>query len=147
MLFLELQKQLVVAMKAHNSMEVGTIRMLISAVKNVAIDKYGVHADTKVSEADILDVVKKQVKTHKESIDACTKAGRSELAEKGQAELDILSRYLPAELSGEDLLAIVSKVVLGSGGIAYGPLMGKVMVAVKGQAGGDRVSYMLKSLL
>ena len=142
----KLQEQLISAMKAHNAVEVGTIRMLISAVKNIAIDKYGVDADTKLTDADVLDVVKKQVKTHKESIDAFTKAGRPELAEKEQAEFDVLAKYLPAELPDADLHAIVSKVVSESEGLAFGPLMGKVMAAVKGQASGDRVSAILKEL-
>lgn len=146
MMLQKLQEQLISAMKAHSQVEVGTIRMLISAVKNIAIDKYGVDADTKLTDADVLDVVKKQVKTHKESIDAFTKAGRPELAEKEQAELLVLSKYLPAELSDEALHEIVAKVVAESAGLSYGPLMGKVMAAVKGQAGGDRVAVILKEL-
>jgi len=142
----KLQKQLIVAMKAHNVIEVGAIRMLISAVKNLAIDRYGVEAETKVSDTDVLEVVKKQVKTHKESIEAFTKAGRDELAQKEKEELDFLSNYLPAELSDEDLRAILSKVVSESGGLEFGPLMGKAMTAVKGQADGTRVSKMLKEL-
>ncbi|MEK7060881.1 MAG: GatB/YqeY domain-containing protein [Patescibacteria group bacterium] len=153
MLFEQLQKQLIVAMKARNATEVGTIRMLISAAKNVAIDNYGKDADTKLTDADVLEVVKKQVKTHKESIDAFTKAGRVELAQKEKEELDILSHYLPAELSDADLYTIVSRVVLESKGLAFGPLMGKVMAAIKnlpaqaGQADGNRVSLILKKLM
>lgn len=146
MMLSDLQEQLVSAMKAHNAIEVGTIRMLISAIKNLAIDKYGADADTKLVDADVLDVVKKQVKTHKESIEAFTKAGRTELADKEQAELEILAVFLPKELTDDELRSIVSAVVKETDGLAFGPLMGKVMAAVKGQAGGDRVSSMLSEL-
>lgn len=142
----KLQGQLIVAMKARKAIEVGTIRMLISAVKNLAIDRYGVDAEIKVSDADVLAVVKKQVKTHKESIDAFTKAARPELAQKEKEELDILSQYLPAELSDVDLHSIVSRVVSESKGVAFGPLMGKVMAAVKDQADGNRVSAIIREL-
>lgn len=146
MLLSKLQEQLVSAMKAHNAIEVGTIRMALSAVKNLAIDKYGADADTKLVDADVLDVVKKQVKTHKESIEAFTKAGRTELAEKEQAELEILAVFLPKELTDDELRSIVSAVVQETDGLEFGPRMGKVMAAVKGQAGGDRVSLMLREL-
>ncbi len=146
MLLQKLQDQLIVAMKARKAIQVGTIRMLISAVKNLAIDKYGVEAETKVSDADVLAVVKKQVKTHKESIDAFTKAARTELAQKEKEELEVLTKYLPAELSDEDLKAIVARVCSESIGLEFGPLMGKVMAAVKGQADGNRVSAILREL-
>lgn len=147
MLLQKLQEQLIVAMKAHKPIEVGTIRMLISSVKNLAIDKYGVDAETKVSDADVLEVVKKQVKTHRESIDAFTKAARPELAQKEKEELEILSQYLPAELSDADLHSIVSRVVSESKGGAFGPLMGKVMAEVKDQADGNRVSAIIRELI
>ena len=131
----KLQKQLIVAMKAHKVIEVGAIRMLISAIKNLAIDKYGVEAETKVSDVDVLEVVKKQVKTHKESIEAFTKAGRLELAAKEQEELTLLAVFLPKELSDDELQSIVSVVVKETDGLEFGPRMGKVMAAVKGQAG------------
>ena len=146
MLLQKIQEQLIVAMKAHKIIEVGTIRMLISAIKNLAIDKYGVDAETKVLDADVLEVVKKQVKTHKESIEAFTKAGRTELSDKEKEELDVLAKYLPKELSDDELRKIVSKVVSESSELEFGPLMGKVMTAVKGQADGNRVSFILKEL-
>lgn len=132
-------------MKARDTVAVDTLRFLISAVKNVAINKYGADSDTKLTDADVIDVVKKQVKTHKESIDAFMNAGRPELAENEKAQLVILESYLPKELSDDELRALLAPVA--SAGGDFGPLMGKAMGAVKGQAGGDRVSAMLKSLL
>lgn len=132
-------------MKARDTVAVDTLRFLISAVKNSAINKYGSEAETKLTDNDVLDVVKKQVKTHKESIDAFTKAGRKELAENEKAQLVILESYLPKEMSDDELRALLAPIAAAGGD--FGPLMGKAMGAAKGLAGGDRVSSMLKSLL
>ncbi|MBP9813716.1 GatB/YqeY domain-containing protein [Candidatus Woesebacteria bacterium] len=140
-----LQQQVIDSMKARDAIRVDTLRFLISAVKTVAINKYGVDSDTKLTDADVLDVIKKQVKTHKESVDAFTNAGRSELAEKEAAQLAILESYLPKEITDDELRALLAPVAAAGGD--FGPLMGKAMSAAKGQADGARVSAMLKQLL
>jgi uncharacterized protein YqeY len=145
MLLQTIQQQMIEAMKQKDSVRVETLRFLIAAVKTAAINKYGADADTRTIDSDVLDVIKKQVKTHKESVDAFTKAGRAELASKEQAELSILEAYLPKEISDEELKTLLAPVAAAGGD--FGPLMGRAMAAVKGQAGGDRVSAMLKSLL
>jgi hypothetical protein len=145
MLLQTLQQQVIDSMKARDAIRVDTLRFLISAVKTVAINKYGVDSDTKLTDADVLDVIKKQVKTHKESVDAFTNAGRSELAEKEAAQLAILESYLPKEITDDELRALLAPVAAAGGD--FGPLMGKAMSAAKGQADGARVSAMLKQLL
>ena len=70
MLLDTLRLHLTSAMKARDAVKVSTIRFLLAAVANVAIDKYGAAGETKLTDADVLDVVKKQVKTHNESIEA-----------------------------------------------------------------------------
>lgn len=145
MLLQTLQTQMQEAMKARDQVRVDTLRFLISACKNVAINKYGADADTKITDVDVLDMVKKQVKTHKESVEAFTKANRPELAASEQAQLVILESYLPKEISDDELRALLAPVAAVGGD--FGPLMGKAMKAVKGQADGARVSAMLKSLI
>ncbi len=144
MLLDDLKLQLPAAMKSHDAVSVETIRFLLSAVRNVAIDKYGAEGETKVTDADVLDVIKKQVKTHAESIEVFTKAGRTELADKEKAQLAFLEQYLPKQLSDEELVAILTPVAAQGGD--FGPLMGKAMAAVKGLADGGRVSAVLKQL-
>lgn len=141
----ELKTQMTDAMKRRDTVVVETLRFLLAAVRNTAIDKYGAEAESKVTPEDILDVIKKQVKTHKESVDAFTKAGRAELASSESAQLSILEAYLPKQMSDEDLKAALTPVAAAGGD--FGPMMGKAMAAVKGQADGGRVSAMLKSLL
>ncbi len=145
MLLDDLKTQLTAAMKNHDAVTVETVRFLLAAVRNVAIAKYGAEGEAKLTDADILDVVKKQVKTHNESIEAFTKAGRTELADKEKAQLTILEKYVPKQMSDEDIRAILAPVAAQGGD--FGPLMGRAMAAVKGQADGGRVSAILKELL
>jgi uncharacterized protein YqeY len=141
----DLQKDLNVSLKAGKSVRVLTLRSLISAIRNATIAKYGAAAETSVTPADILDVVKKQVKTHKESIDAFTNAKRPELVAKEQAELDVLEEFAPKEISDEELKKILASVA-SSGEQNFGLLMKSAMAAVKGQADGGRVASILKQL-
>lgn len=145
MLMDDLRSQLTAAMKSHDAVKVETIRFLLAAVRNVAIAKYGVDGETKLTDADVLDVIKKQVKTHNESVEAFANAGRVELAANEKAQLAVLEAYLPKQLSDDELKAILAPVAQAGGD--FGPMMGKAMAAVKGQADGGRVSAILKQLL
>lgn len=141
----DLQSQLVASMKRGDKVAVETIRFLIAAVKNDAINKYGPQASVNVTDEDVQAVVKKQVKTHKESIEAFEKAGRTELAENEKAQLGILESYLPKQMSDEELKSILAPIAAQGGD--FGPMMGKAMKAIGGKAGGDKVAEVLKSLL
>jgi uncharacterized protein YqeY len=145
MLLSDIQAKVTTSLKQGDAISVETLRFLISAVRNMAIAKYGADAETKLTDADVLDTIKKQVKTHKESVEAFQKANRNELAQKEQAQLTILESYLPKELSDDELKALLAPVAAAGGD--FGPLMGKAMAAVQGKAGGDRVSAILRSLL
>lgn len=145
MLLQDIQTTVNTSLKKGDAVSVETLRFLISAVRTAAINKYGAEAESKVTEADVLDMIKKQVKTHKESVEAFTKAGRNELAKNEAAQLAILESYLPKQMSDDELKALIAPVAATGGD--FGPLMGRAMAAVKGQADGARVSAMLKSLL
>jgi uncharacterized protein YqeY len=141
-----LQADLVTSLKEGKAVRVMTLRNLISAIRNAGITKYGASMDTKLTEEDVMTVVKKQIKTHKESIEAFAKAGRSDLVAKEQAELDVLSEFAPKEMSDEDLKKILAPV-LASGEQNFGLLMKQAMGLVKGQADGGRVAGILKQLM
>lgn len=145
MLLNDLQFQLVAAMKSHDAVTVDTVRFLLAAIRNVAIAKYGAEGETKITDADVLDVVKKQVKTHQESVDVFIKASRTELADKEKAQLHVLEQYLPKQMSDEDLKVLLTPVAASGGD--FGPMMGRAMAATKGMADGGRVSALLKQLL
>ncbi len=146
MLLDTLKADLVTAMKSHDAVKVDTLRFLLSAIRNAAIAKYGAASDTALTDGDVMDTIKKQVKTHKESVEAFTTAGRSELVSKEQGELDVLSAYVPAEMSDEALKTLLAPVV-ASGETNFGLLMRNAMQAVAGKADGGRVSLMLKTLI
>lgn len=146
MLLDTLQSQLASAMKAHDDVRVSTLRFLLAAVRNEAIAKYGAASETSLKDEDVLDVVKKQVKTHKESVVAFDAAGRKELADLERAQLAILESYLPAQATDEELKAALAPIV-ATGEKNFGLLMKQAMSAVGGKADGGRVSALLKSML
>lgn len=133
-------------MKAGTAVRTETLRFLISAVRNTGIAKYGNSWETSVTDADIVDVVKKQIKTHKESVEAFTKAGRAELAAKEQAEIVVLEGFAPKEITDEELKKLLAPVA-ASGEANFGLLMKAAMAAVAGQADGARVSALLRQML
>jgi uncharacterized protein YqeY len=140
------RSDLTTALKSGESVRLGTLRMLLSAVNNSGIAKYGAASEERLTEGDILDTIKKQAKTHHESIEAYEKAGRQELVAKEKAELAVLETYLPKELSDDELKSILAPVV-ASGQANFGLLMKQAMEAVKGQAEGGRVAGLLKQML
>lgn len=141
----DLQTDLNASLKLGKSGRVGTLRLLISAIRNAAIGSYGNAWETSIKESDVESMVKKQVKTHKESIRAFELAGRSDLVAKEQEELTVLEEFAPKELSDEALRSLLTPVA-ASGEPNFGLLMKQAMTAVGGQADGGRVSSMLKEL-
>jgi uncharacterized protein len=134
------------SMKSGKKDRVDTLRFLLAAVGNMAIAKYGASSDAKLTDADITDVVKKQIKTHKESVDAFTAAGRTELAQKEKIQLTILEEFAPREMDDEALKALLSPIV-AAGEPNFGLLMKQAMAAVAGKADGGRVAGVLKQLI
>ena len=151
MLVDSLKQKIAQSLKKGDSVVVETLRYLIAAVNNTAIAKYGSESEAKLTDADVLDVIKKQVRTHTESIEAFTKGERLDLVEKEKAQLAILESYLPKQISDEELKKLLEPVAAQGGD--FGPLMGKAMAAVAGlpaQAGkadGGRISALLKQML
>ncbi len=138
MLLEQIQSEMIASLKSGDKLRTETLRFLISAVKKYEIDTYLPGSSGKLTDEDVLKIIRKQVKTHDESIVAFTKGARPELAEKEKAELEILKKYLPIEMSEEEIRKLV-KLVVGSGQTQFGPVMGMVMKQVAGRAGGDRV--------
>ncbi|MCR4314380.1 MAG: GatB/YqeY domain-containing protein [Candidatus Uhrbacteria bacterium] len=133
------------AMKAKDSATLSTLRLLISAMKNKKID-----VQHELSDAEVTDVVKTQVKQLKDSIESFTAGGREDLAASVQVEIGVLEQYLPAQMSDEELTRIVKNAVEKSGATSkadMGKVMGAAMAAVAGRADGTRVKEIVGSLL
>ncbi len=133
------------AMKAHDAGRLGAIRLLMAAIKQKEVDERIQCAD-----ADIISIIAKLVKQRHDSIEQYTAANRQDLADKEQAEIDVLSAYLPKPLSEEEIVAIIDEAIasIGASGMAA---MGKVMGAVKpkltGRADMGKVSALIKQKL
>lgn len=112
------------AMKAKDSLALNALRALKSALTNAAIEKGGL--GTELDEPELLAVIRKQIKQRQDSIEQFEKAGRAELAQTEKAEITVLSQYLPAALSEEQILEIVKKAILDTRANSKAD-MGKVM--------------------
>ncbi len=146
MLFDSIKADINLSLKKGDKVRVDTLRFLDSACRYAAIAKYGADWESKVTDTDVLDAVKKQVKTHRESIKAFTEGGRTDLANSEKAQLTILESFLPPEISDDDLKKILAPIVQLSED-NFGKLMGRAMSAVGNRADGGRVSAILKDLL
>jgi uncharacterized protein YqeY len=135
------------AMRQRDQVRTGTLRMVLTAVTNEEVS--GTQA-RELSDDEVLKVVVKEAKKRREAASAYTDAGRSELAEKEVAELAVLEGYLPAQLSDEELDALVARAVASTGATGMGQ-MGQVMKAtqplVAGRAEGGRVAAAVKKAL
>ena len=118
------------AMRAKDSARLGTIRLLMAAIKQREVDERITLDDTA-----IVGVVDKLIKQRKDSITAFQSAGRTDLVDKESAELVVLQAYLPARLSADEITAAVGAIVADLGASGPGD-MGKVMAAVKAQLAG-----------
>ena len=140
-----LEDDLKTAMRAGDATTRDAIRYLLSAVKNAEIDARGTGV---AADADV--ALRKVAKQLADAIDQYRAAGRDDLADHENAQLDVLKRYLPQEMSDDDLQAAVAAAIAETG--AAGPKdMGRVMPVVlaktAGQADGRRVSGAVKDAL
>jgi uncharacterized protein len=128
------------AMRAGEKIKLGTIRLLLSELKNAEIDA------GELDEAGFHKVVAKLAKQVREGIEEFAKAGRSETVAEETEKLVVLEAYLPTQLSDSDLQQIVADVKNSNPNLQGGQLIGAVMAKVKGQADGKRVSAAIASL-
>ena len=143
----KINSDLLNAMKAKEEIKVGALRML-----KAAIMKFEVSGAEKKDATDdeVIQIIKKEVKQRKDSIDAYTKGGRAELAAKEAAEMKILEAYLPAQMSEEEVKKVVSQVISQTGATSkadFGKVMGAVMAQAKGKADGQMVSKVVGGIL
>jgi uncharacterized protein len=118
------------AMRAKEAERLGTIRLLLAAIKQKEVDER-----ITLDDAQVIGVLDKMVKQRKDSIAAFAQAGRTDLVDKETAELTLLEAYLPQRLGAGEIAAAVQRIVAELG--ATGPAdMGKVMGAAKAQLAG-----------
>lgn len=133
------------AMKEKKEAELSTLRLLRTALKNRQIEL--MH---ELKEEEALAVIRTQIKQLKDALLSFETAGRSDLIEKTKNELVVLERYLPAEMSDEDLEKVVRAALTEAGFSATadkGKAMGVAMKAAAGQANGNRVKELVEKIL
>lgn len=142
----KINADLLVAMKAKENARLDALRML-----KAAILKFEVAGDKKIEATDenVLQIIGKEVKQRKDSIDAYKKGGREDLAAKEEAEMKILQAYLPAQMSEEELKSLINQMISQANATAkdFGKVMGAVMAQAKGKTDGQTVTRLVKEIL
>ena len=118
------------AMRAKDAVRLGTIRLLLAAIKQREVDER-----ITLDDAQVVGVIDKLVKQRKDSIAAFAQAARQDLVDKETAEMAVLDSYLPQRLSTDEVAAEVRRIVAETGATGPGD-MGKVMGAAKAQLAG-----------
>ena len=121
------------AMRAKDVTKLGVLRMLKSALKYAAIAKSD--AEAELSDAEAVQVIRKQAKQRHDSIESFEKGGRAELADKEKQELAILNTYLPQGMSPDELAKVVRETIAELGATSKAQ-MGAVMKALQAKVGG-----------
>lgn len=141
----EIQQALFQAMKDHNEPAKRTLKMVISAIKQVEIDKR-----IDLTENDILALIQKEIKTRNEAIDDAKKLDRQDLITLASEDIKVLETFLPKQLSQEELKVLAEKVIQETGASSakdMGNVMKLLLPLLEGRASNQEASSMVKSLL
>ncbi|MBM7549619.1 GatB/YqeY domain-containing protein [Peptoniphilus gorbachii] len=133
------------AMKSKDKLRKDVITMVRAAIKQKEVDER-----VELDDSDILDIISKQLKEKKSSIDEFKKGNREDLVKQTNDEIEILLKYLPEQLSDEELKEIIKKVIDENEITSMkdiGKLMKNVMPLIKGKADGKQVNLIAKELL
>ena len=133
------------AMKAKDRQALKAVRMILEAIKQKEIDER-----IELNDAQVMTVIQKMVKQRKDSISQFSDAGRSDLVEIEEAELEIINNYMPEQLSEEEVASFVDKAINDSGANSMkdmGKLMGMLKSQLQGKADMSLVSQLIKSRL
>ena len=133
--------ELKTAIREQNAIKLGVLRMLKAALTNAIIEKGG--ADSKVTDAEAAQVIRKQVKQRQDSIESFEKGGRAELAAKEKEELSILQSYLPQGMSADEISKVVRETIAEVGASSkaqMGAVMKALQAKVAGRADGKTLS-------
>jgi uncharacterized protein len=134
------------ALKESNALTLSVLRMLVAAVRQVQMNKNS----KSVEDTDVLQMLQRHIKQHKESITQFETGRRQDLADKELAELKILEAYMPEQISEEELKVIVNTAIAESGAKTksdMGKVMKLVMEKTKGSCDGKMISQMVMGSL
>lgn len=146
MLYQQLHKDLIAALKEKRGFELSVLRMLSAALKNKEIEKRTSSGSPMLTEQDVIDALTREAKKRREAAALFNTGNRAELAEKELKEVEIIQKYLPALLSAEEVESVVKEVVEG-GAKDFASAMKTAMAQLKGKADGKAVGDAVKKLL
>ncbi|HHX2496782.1 TPA: GatB/YqeY domain-containing protein [Neisseria subflava] len=141
----QLTEDMKTAMRAKDQVSLSTIRLINAAIKQFEVDER-----TEADDAKIISILTKMVKQRKDSAKIYTEASRQDLADKENAEIEILNRYLPQMMSAEEIKTAVEAAVAetGASGMAdMGKVMGVLKTRLAGKADMGEVNKVLKAAL
>lgn len=141
----KLADDLKIAMKSGNLIQKTTIRTLLSEIRKAEID-----SKSELTNEEVLNVISKQAKQRRDSIEQYQKAGRVDLLEQEQQELTVIGAYLPQQLSDDEITERAKAVILelqATNMKAMGSVMKHLTSELKGVADGKRISKIVRELL
>ncbi|GMA07819.1 hypothetical protein GCM10025886_09700 [Tetragenococcus halophilus subsp. flandriensis] len=144
-LLTKLNDDMKAAMKGKDKKSLQVIRMLKASLQN---EKINLGRD--LTDEEELAIISREMKQRRDSLAEFEKVGRDDLAEKTKSEIAIVERYLPAQLTEDEVFQIVSQAIEQTGASSpkeFGKVMGVVMPKVKGKADGNQVNAIVKELL
>jgi uncharacterized protein YqeY len=133
------------AMRSGDTLKRGAIRMLMAAINNAEIAR-----QAKLEDSDIFGVIAKEVRQHRESIEAFKQGNRQDLVDKEEAELAVLQGYLPQQMTRAEVIEAAQKVIteVGAAGPGdKGKVMSKLMAQLRGRADGREINEVVSELL
>ncbi len=145
MLKQRIQGDMKAAMKSGDKRTLGTIRLILAAIKQIEVD-----SRTAVDDAQVLAILDKMVKQRRDSIEQYEKAGRTELAEQESFEIGVLKDYLPEALGDDEIATMITEAITGSGAESMrdmGKVMGLLKPKMQGRADISAVSTLIKQQL
>ena len=142
-----INEDLKTAMKAKAEMDLAVLRMLISSIKNKKIE---LKKQEDLNDDEVVAVIKSEVKKRKDSIESYKAGNRDDLAQNEEAEIEVLKKYLPEEMSEDAVQEVVKEVISSMGEVTmqdFGKVMGASMAKLKNQADGSVVQKVVKEEL
>ena len=133
------------AMKSQDKFRLSVIRMIRSSIKNIEIDQRRT-----LDDGEVIDILSREIKQRKDALQEFEKAGRSDLVESAQAEIAIISEYLPKQLTEEELQSIIQETIREVGASSkadLGKVMSALMPRIKGRADGKLVNRLVQQQL
>ena len=141
----QIPEDLKTALRGKKSLDLSVLRMLQAAIKNREIENKG-----ELNDEEIVQVVSSEIKKRRDAIEEFTKVSREDAAEAEQLEINVLMKYMPEQLSEEEVASKVQELVAGSGAAGLkdlGIAMKVVMPALKGKADGKLINKYVREQL